>query len=120
MTFTTYKPRLLRTSKGSLISGVCSGLEASGRGNAVAYRVLYICFGLYFVGVIGYFIMALFIPKATPEEEEEYHTQNGLGGRPTSYIDKIKVDLERIQEMKDSDVITDEEYSAMRKKILEG
>jgi phage shock protein PspC (stress-responsive transcriptional regulator) len=113
------KPKLCRTSKGSLVSGVCSGLEASGRGNAVAYRILFVVFGLYIAGVIGYFIMALFIPKATPEEEEEYHTQNALGGRATSSIDKIKVDLERIQEMKDSGLITGEEYSAMRKKILE-
>ena len=63
--------------------------------------------------------MALFIPKATPEQEEEYYNQVALGGRPTSSIDKIKVDLEKSQEMKDAGLITDEEYSAMRKKILE-
>lgn len=119
MTFSNDRPKLCRTSKGSLISGVCSGLEASGRGNAVAYRVLFVFFGLYFVGVIGYFIMALFIPKATPEQEEDYYNQVALGGRPTSSIDKIKVDLEKSQEMKDAGLITDEEYSAMRKKILE-
>jgi hypothetical protein len=58
------------------------------------------------------------IESKSPKQEITYSSQVESGDGPTSSIDKIRVDLERSQEMKDSGLITDEEHSAMRSKIL--
>jgi phage shock protein PspC (stress-responsive transcriptional regulator) len=110
--------KLFRTSSGSVVSGVCSGLQACGKGTAVGWRILFVLLGLYGIGIVGYVIMALVLPKATPEEEEDLLNQVVVGDSNVTSIDKIQYEMERVQSMKDSGLINEEEYSSLRKKIL--
>ena len=110
--------KLYRTSTDSVLSGVCSGLQACGKGNAIGWRVLFIVSGIYLFGVIGYVIMALIIPKATPDEEKDLSNQVVVGNAQVSSLDKMKEDLHKAKSMKDSGLITEDEYSSLRSKIL--
>jgi len=110
--------KLYRTSKDSVLSGVCSGLQACGKGNAVGWRVLFIFSGIYLFGVIGYVIMALIIPKANLDEEKDLLNQVVVGNAQVSSLDKMKEDLQKAKSMKDSGLITEEEYCSLRTKIL--
>ena len=110
--------KLYRTSKGSVLSGVCSGLQSCGKGSAVGWRILFIFLGIYIFGVIGYVIMALIVPKATQEEEENLLNHVVVGDAQVSSLDRMQNDLEKAKSMKDSGLITEEEYSSLRTKIL--
>ena len=110
--------KLFRTSSGAVVSGVCSGLQACGKGNVVGWRVLFVISGYFIVGIFVYVCMALFIPKSTPEQEQSLLNQGVDGDTQVSNLDKIQVEMEKIQSMKESGVINEEEYSSLRKKIL--
>lgn len=110
--------KLFRTSRGSVVSGVCSGLQACGKGSAVGWRILFILTGFYGIGIIGYVVLALALPKATLEEEEDLLNQIVVGDSVTSSIDKVQYEMEKAKSMKEDGLISDEEYSALRKKIL--
>lgn len=86
---------------------------------AVGWRILFVFLGVYGIGIIGYVIMALVLPKATPEEEEDLLNQVVVGESQVSSIDKIQYEMERVQSMKDSGLINEEEYSSLRKKPWE-
>ena len=62
--------------------------------------------------------MDLVLPTATPEEEEDLLNQVVVGDSNVTSIDKIQYEMERVQSMKDSGLINEEEYSSLRKKIL--
>lgn len=88
-------------------------------------KTIYLSCGLVISGFSSYIVARRIknesfknIEGKSPKQEMTYSGQIESGGSPTSLIDKISVDLERVQEMKDSGLITDEEYSAMRSKIL--
>lgn len=88
-------------------------------------KTVYLSCGLVISGFSSYIIARRIKNESfkstegkSPKQEMTYSSQVESGGSPTSLIDKISVDLERAQEMKDSGLITDEEYSAMRSKIL--
>ena len=89
-------------------------------------KEIYLLLGHLTSGIISYIIACRFkkeafnsIEKNYPKQEAEYSRQvANEDSRPSSF-DKIKVDLERVQEMKNSGLITEEEYHAMRAKILE-
>jgi hypothetical protein len=88
-------------------------------------REIYLLFGHLVSGYCSYKVARRIknesfknIEGESPKQEMTNSSQVESGGSPASLIDKISVDLERVQEMKDSGLITDEEYSAMRSKIL--
>ena len=62
--------------------------------------------------------MALIIPKATPDEEKDLSNQVVVGNAQVSSLDKMKEDLHKAKSMKDSGLITEDEYSSLRSKIL--
>lgn len=49
--------KLYRVREGAILSGVCKGLEACGKGSAVAYRIAFVITGLYIIGAIIYVVM---------------------------------------------------------------
>jgi len=110
--------QLLRVRKGQMLSGVCSGLEACGRGNATAWRLLFVFLGLYIIGIIVYAIMSGVIPYATPEEEAAMLDGKLINDGGPSGLDKIETDLAKINTMKSQGLITEEEYELLRKKAL--
>ena len=110
--------QLLRVRKGQMVSGVCSGLEASGRGSAVALRLLFALVSWFaLIGVVIYVVMAIAIPYASPEEEEMMEGK-ATTSNETGTLDKIQTDLAKINSMKSQGLITEEEYEILRKKAL--
>ena len=88
-------------------------------------KTIYLSCGLVISGFSSYIVARRIknesfknIESKSPRQELTYSSQVESEGSPTSLTDKIRVDLERAQGMKDSGLITDEEYSAMRSKIL--
>ena len=115
-------PRLYRVKEGAVFSGVCQGLEVCGRGSAVAYRLLFF-FGsiFYLIGIFIYIAMAISIPVASKEQlaslREEASEDNSLTLSPSG-LDEVQVKLAKIQEMKESNLITNEEAEKLRAKAL--
>ena len=53
-----------RAKRGGIIFGICKGLENSGRGSAVSYRVMLILVSLFLTGlpIIIYIIVGIIVP----------------------------------------------------------
>jgi hypothetical protein len=115
--------KLYRVKEGAILAGVCQGLEASGRGSAVAYRLLFV-FGsiFYLVGIIIYIVMGISIPVANKKQLDQLKEAVSDGQfdslDPEAQLGQVKVQLEKIQKMKDSNLITDEEAARLRAKVL--
>jgi phage shock protein PspC (stress-responsive transcriptional regulator) len=115
--------KLYRVKEGAILAGVCQGLEASGRGSAVAYRLLF-AFGSIFwlIGIVIYIVMGISIPVASKEQLEQLQkaaSENGsnrLAAGPS--LDAVQVQLERIQKMKDDALISEDEATKLRAKAL--
>ena len=115
--------KLYRVKEGAIFAGVCQGLEASGRGSAVAYRLLF-AFGSIFwlIGIVIYIVMGISIPLATKEQLEQL--KQAASGDDSNklesgnMLDSVQVKLERIQKMKNDSLITDEEAEKLRAKVL--
>lgn len=114
--------RLYRVKEGAIISGVCQGLEVCGRGSAVAYRLLFV-FGsiFYLIGIFIYIAMAISIPVASKEQlarlKEGAADDNTMALAPSG-LDEVQAKLTKIQEMKESNLITNEEAEKLRAKAL--
>ena len=95
---------LIRVKEGAVVCGVCKGLEVSGRGSAKGWRILFFISTLFvWLPAFVYAGMAILIPLKNNEDD----------------INKIEVELERLQTMKDKGLITDEEFSKMKEKTLQ-
>jgi phage shock protein PspC (stress-responsive transcriptional regulator) len=114
--------KLYRVRKGAIFSGVCKGLEACGRGNALAYRIVFVLGGLYVIGIIVYVLMAASIPVATEEQlrelKEEDESGNSLDLIQSSGLDRLEAKLSKIESMKNQNLITSEEAEKLRSKVL--
>tara|TARA_E500000331_G_C16912323_1_gene564009 strand:+ start:92 stop:427 length:336 start_codon:yes stop_codon:yes gene_type:complete len=106
---------LYKIKEGKVLIGVCAGLEASGKGNAIFWRL-----GAIIVpgGWIAYIILALTMKSADSvdmvKEISGTEEKKLLGGS----VDKIEVELKKIAEMKEKGLLNDEEYETLRKKTL--
>ena len=106
---------LYKIKEGKVLSGVCAGLEASGKGNAIFWRI-----GALIVpgGWIAYIILALTMKSADSvdmvQEISGAEEKKLLGGS----VEKIEVELQKIAEMKEKGLLNDEEYETLRKKTL--
>jgi len=115
--------KLYRVKEGAIFAGVCQGLEASGKGSAVAYRLLF-AFGSIFwlIGIVIYIVMGISIPVANKEQLDQLRKaasedgSNRLVAGPS--LDAVQVQLERIQKMKDDALISDAEAEKLRAKAL--
>ena len=100
---------LVRVKEGSVVCGVCKGLEVSGRGSAKGWRILFFISTLFvWLPAFIYAGMAILIPLKNNEDDI----------KNSDDINKIEVELERLQTMKDKGLITDEEFSKMKEKTL--
>ena len=56
--------KIIRTKKGKLLLGVCKGLESSGRGNVIFWRIVFVLFSTFTFGIaiIIYFALAIIFP----------------------------------------------------------
>jgi len=105
--------KLYRVKKGAIVAGVCKGLEASGKGTANGWRVLFLISGtFFFIPIIGYAVMALLLPLKNTSAEVS-------GIEETPYEDMEK-SLERLEVLKKRALISDEEYKLLRKRALGG
>jgi phage shock protein PspC (stress-responsive transcriptional regulator) len=114
--------KLYRVKEGAVLSGVCQGLEVCGRGSAVAYRLLFV-FGSIFaiIGVFIYIAMAISIPVASKEQLNrlrEGAADNNSKTLTSSGLEEVQAKLAKIQEMKESNLITNEEAEKLRAKAL--
>jgi phage shock protein PspC (stress-responsive transcriptional regulator) len=114
--------KLYRVRQGAIFSGVCKGLEVCGRGNALAYRIVFVLGGLYVVGIIVYVLMAASTPVATAEQlrelQEENESGNSLDLIQSSSLDQLEAKLSKIESMKNQNLITSEEAEKLRAKAL--
>jgi len=114
--------KLYRVKEGAILSGVCQGLEVCGRGSAVAYRLLFVFGSIFFIiGIFIYIAMAISIPVASKEQlarlREGVADDNSMALTPSG-LDEVQAKLTKIQEMKDSNLITNEEAEKLRAKAL--
>ena len=101
---------LVRVQEGAVVCGVCKGLEVSGRGSAKGWRIIFVVSTLFvWLPAFIYAGMAILIPLKNNEDDI----------KNSDDINKIEVELERLQTMKDKGLITDEEFSKMKEKTLQ-
>ena len=101
---------LVRAKEGAVLCGVCKGLEVSGRGSANGWRILFFISTLFvWLPAFIYAGMAILIPLKNNEDNL----------KNSDDINKIEVELEKLQTMKDKGLITDEEFSKMKEKTLQ-
>tara|TARA_Y100001968_G_scaffold299148_1_gene309553 strand:- start:15 stop:218 length:204 start_codon:yes stop_codon:yes gene_type:complete len=64
--------KLALVKKGKIFFGVCKGLEASGKGSALIWRIIFVVTALFSFGIpfIVYIGMAMFLPVA--EDKKTY------------------------------------------------
>lgn len=114
--------KLYRVREGAIFSGVCKGLEVCGRGNALAYRIVFVLGGLYIVGIIIYIVMAASTPMASKEQlrilKEENESEDSPDLLQASSLDQLELKLSKIEAMKSQNLITTEEADKLRAKAL--
>ena len=109
-----------RAKKGAIIFGLCKGLSNSGRGSAGLWRFIFVIVSLFLTGIpiIVYIVAGLIIPV----DESEQLSQSASDATPSNNSEdlaRIQNELVRLKELKDKDLINDEEYENLRKKTLE-
>lgn len=114
--------RLYRVKEGAILSGVCQGLEECGRGSAVAYRLLFV-FGsiFYLIGIFVYITMAISIPVASKEKLarlREGQAEDDSKAMSPDGLNEVQAKLAKIEEMKQANLITNEEAEKLRAKAL--
>ena len=111
---------LVRIKQGAVLLGVCKGLEVSGRGSAGGWRILFVVSTL--IIWLPAFIYAGMVIAIPMKENEEDANNSALENEKKSIapnMTKIEGELERLQNMKEKGLITDEEYSKMRQNTLQ-
>ena len=105
--------KLYRVKKGAVIAGVCKGLEASGKGTANGWRVLFLISGtFFFVPIIGYAVMALLIPQKDTAAE--------VSGIEESPYEDMEKSLERLSVLRSRELISEEEFKLLRRRAMGG
>ena len=105
--------KVCRLKKGAIVAGLCKGLEASGKGTANGWRVLFLISGtFFFVPIIGYAVMALLLPQKDTSAEVS-------GIEETPYEDMEKT-LKRLEVLKKRGLISDEEFKLLRRRAMGG
>ena len=73
---------------------------------------------ILFFPIVIYFVMGVALPVAKKKDDiskiEEVEVKKELGGN----VDKIEVELEKIKEMRDKNLISEEEFQSLRNKTL--
>ena len=111
--------KLYKINEGKMLLGVCTGLGASGGASVTTWRLIFALSSLFlFFPIVIYFVMGIALPVAKKKNDiskiEEIETKKELGGD----MNKIEVELEKIKEMKDKNLITEDEYQNLRSKTL--
>ena len=117
-THSTNMATIYRVKEGSQLSGVCSGLEAAGKGSATGWRLLIVFGSLFaFFPAFIYFACALTWPMAkTKRIAAEKAGVNGFN--ETSELPGLEANLSKLIEMKSKGLISEDEYLKMRHKEL--
>lgn len=109
-----------RAKKGAIIFGLCKGLSNSGRGSAGLWRFIFVIVSLFLTGIpiIVYIIAGLIIP-VDENEQKSQSASNDTSSNNSEDLARIQNELVRLKDLKDKDLINDEEYEKLRKKTLE-
>jgi len=113
--------KIYRVSEGAQLSGVCAGLEASGKGNATLWRLIFFL-GTWFwlVGLVVYIYFACSWPKAKSIKDAQ--RMAGITSKEVDGItalDDIESRIARLAGMREKGIINDDEYEKLRKKELD-
>ena len=111
--------KLYRVNEGKMVLGVCTGLGATGGASVTAWRLIFSFTSLFlFFPIFVYLIMGIILPVAKKKNDiskiEETEVKNELG----SDVNKIEVELEKLKDMRDKNLITEEEFQNLRNKTL--
>ena len=109
---------IYRVKEGSQLSGVCSGLEAAGKGSATGWRLLIVLGSLVaFFPAFIYFACALTWPMAKTKKIAAEKAGAKVFNE-TSELPGLEADLSKLMEMKQKSLISESEYLKMRHKAL--
>ena len=108
-----------------MISGVCTGLEACGKGATGTWRAAFALGSFFlFFPFVAYICMALFVPLVkTKKDAEEANGSldagrvNFFGSAPPKAPDPEE-ELQKLADMKAKGLIDEDEYKQLRKKAL--
>ena len=111
--------KLYKVNEGKILFGVCTGLGATGGASVTTWRIVFAVSSCFlFFPIVIYFVMGVALPVAKKKNDiskmEEIEVKKELGGD----VDKIEVELEKIKEMKEKNLISEEEYQSLRNKAL--
>ena len=110
--------KLYKVDEGKILFGVCTGLEPRGA-SVTTWRIVFAVSSFFlFFPIVIYFVMGVALPVAKKKTDiskiEESNTKKKLGAD----LSKIEVELEKIKEMRDKNLISEEEYQKLRSKTL--
>ena len=102
-----------------MLFGVCTDLGATSGASFTTWRIVFAVSSLFlFFPIVIYFVMGVALPVAKKKNDiykiEEVEVKKELG----SNVDKIEVELEKIKEMRDKNLISEEEFQSLRNKTL--
>lgn len=111
-------PTLFRVGEGAQLAGVCVGLETAGKGSALNWRLLFAVGSVFlWVPLIAYIVLAIVLPKYPTRKAALAATAKSL---PEVKLDSsyIKEELNKIKQMREEELISEEEYKKLRSKTL--
>ena len=108
----------VRVKQGSILAGVCSGLEASGKGTAGGWRLLFIIGGFFIlIPWVVYPALALIWPEVKTKKEAKAQAGTAdFAESPT--LAGVEANLSRLVAMKENGLISEDEFAKMRDKEL--
>ena len=117
---------IYRVQERSNLAGVCIGLESAGKGSATAWRLVFVVGSLIAgIPVLIYPVLALAWPQVKTVKEAQIKagiaSEEGLAASQENANQKltgVEANLSRLVDMKEKGLITEEEFSKMRKKEL--
>ena len=128
--------QLVRVKQGSVFAGVCTGLAARGNGSADTWRVVFVISTLFvWIPLFVYIGMAVALPQVASVNDAKKKRPLTYGGTasdtateksqvtiedrsPLPEAGAIEAELERLKKMRNEDLIDEDEYRQMRKKVL--
>ena len=111
--------KLYRINQGKMFFGVCTGLGALSGASVVTWRLIFALSSLFLVfPIFIYILMGVILPLVNKKNDisknEAFEINKELGGD----VYKIEVELEKIKEMREKNLITENEYQILRSKTL--
>lgn len=129
--------QLVRVKQGSVFAGVCTGLAARGNASADTWRVVFVISTLFvWIPLFVYIGMALALPQVASAGDAKRKGRLSYGGgtapddatkksqatiedrAPLPEAGAIEAELERLKKMRSEDLIDEDEYRQLRKKVL--